>query len=178
MDENLECAIHEEVVLVPYQEAWPALFVREKERLLHLLPGEFLAIEHFGSTAVPGMAAKAIIDILAGVRSLRDVGSVMDLLTRSGYTTSREFNAMLPDRKWLMRAEGGRRTHHLHIVEFPGKQWEDRLRFRNMLRRSPRLAESYGALKQRLAAQHRSDREAYTEAKSEFVLAALARDDD
>ena len=173
MDENLHRAIHEHIVLVPYEETWPAQFLREKERLLHLCPGEILGVEHFGSTAVPGMPAKPVIDILAGIRSIDDADALLERLVRHGYITSREFNAMLRDRKWLMRAENGRRTHHLHLVELGSEQWHDRLRFRDLLRRSPQLARSYAELKDRLAAQHPVDREAYTEAKTAFVVAAL-----
>lgn len=174
MSEDLDRAISEQVVLMPYQPRWPSEFAQEKQRLLELFPREFVEIEHFGSTAVPGMAAKPIIDMLAGVRTLDATDSLLESLLRNGYTTSREFNAMLKDRKWLMRAEGGRRTHHLHVVEFGGRQWRDRLRFRDLLRASPGLASSYAALKERLAATYRFDREAYTEAKTEFVVAALA----
>lgn len=170
---DLDRAIHEAVTLVPYRGTWPDEFARERQRLLDLFPDAFVAIEHFGSTAVPGMPAKPIIDILAGVRSMDSADALLERLLEHGYTTSREFNAMLVDRKWLMRAEGGRRTHHLHIVEHGGTQWDERLRLRDMLRASPELAESYRELKERLAAQHRTDREAYTEGKTAFVLAAL-----
>jgi GrpB-like predicted nucleotidyltransferase (UPF0157 family) len=173
MRDELDRAIHEEVALVPWQAGWPALFEAEKRRLLGLFPGRLVQVEHFGSTAVPGMPAKPVIDILAGVESMAVAEALFEPLLAHGYTTSREFNAMLPDRKWFMRASGGRRTHHLHVVVFGSAQWDERLRFRDLLRADAALARSYAALKEDLAARHRGDREAYTEGKSAFVAAAI-----
>ncbi len=171
--ESLQRAIHEEVALVPYSSAWPSLFEDECERLLGLFPTQFLDIQHFGSTAVPGMAAKRIIDLVAGVESMAVADSLVGPLLNRGYTTSAEFNATLIDRRWLMRWAHGRRTHHLHIVVFGGDEWRRRLLFRDMLRSDTKLAHRYALLKQELAAQHSIDREAYTRAKSEFVLSAV-----
>ena len=168
----LDRAIGEAVNLVAYNEAWPRLFDAERERLLNLSP-RLLQVEHFGSTAVPGMAAKPIIDILAGVESMTVADSLVELILASGYTTSREFNAKLPDRRWFMRAANGQRTHHLHVVELGGAQWQERLLFRDKLRLYNHLAQRYEELKVQLAALHQRDREAYTDAKSQFVAAVI-----
>jgi GrpB-like predicted nucleotidyltransferase (UPF0157 family) len=140
---------------------------------MRLFPSQFLDIEHFGSTAIPGMLAKPIIDLLAGVESMAVADSLAEPLLKSGYTTSAEFNATLIDRRWFMRWANGRRTHHLHIVVFSGDEWRRRLRFRDMLRTDTKLAHRYAVLKKELAAQHSIDREAYTRAKSEFVLSVV-----
>jgi len=171
--ESLEQAIHEEVALVPYDPRWPSLFEAERARLVRLLPTQFLDVQHFGSTAIPGMPAKPIIDLLAGVESMAVADSLVEQLLNSGYTTSAEFNATLLDRRWFMRWSNGRRTHHLHIVVFGGDEWRRRLRFRDMLRIDAELAHRYAFLKKELAAQHGIDREAYTRAKSEFVLSVV-----
>jgi GrpB-like predicted nucleotidyltransferase (UPF0157 family) len=168
--ESLERAIHEEVALVPYDPRWPSLFEAERERLVRLVPPHFLDLQHFGSTAIPGMLAKPIIDLLAGVESMAVADSLVEPLLNSGYTTSAEFNATLIDRRWFMRWANGRRTHHLHMVVHGGTEWRRRLRFRDMLRTDTELAHRYAVLKKELAAQHSVDREAYTIAKSEFVL--------
>lgn len=168
--ESLERAIHEELVLVPYDPQWPSLFEAERERLVCLFPSQILDIQHFGSTAVLGMPAKPIIDLLAGVESMVVADSLVELLLTERYTTSAEFNATLGDRRWLMRWANGRRTHHLHIVVLGGAEWRRRLRFRDVLRSNPELAHHYTLLKKDLAAHHSADREAYTRAKSEFVL--------
>lgn len=165
----LNAAIHEEVALHAYDSRWPDLFVAERDRLLALFPLVFLDIEHIGSTAVPGLMAKPIIDLLAGVETLGMARSLADALCEAGYTTSAEFNATLTDRQWFMRSARGHRTHHLHVVVHGGPAWTRHLRFRDALRASPVLAARYAALKAELALQHPADREAYTRAKTAFV---------
>ena len=171
--ESLERAIHEEVALVPYDSRWPSLFEAERERLVRLFPTQFLGIQHFGSTAIPGIPAKPIIDLLAGVESMAVADSLVEPLVSSNYTTSAEFNATLIDRRWFMRWANGRRTHHLHVVVFGGTEWRRRLRFRDVLRSNTELAHRYALLKKELATLHSIDREAYTRAKSEFVLSVV-----
>jgi GrpB-like predicted nucleotidyltransferase (UPF0157 family) len=146
----------------------------ERDRLLRLFPHELLAVEHFGSTAIPGLAAKPIIDILAGVESMQVADELTAPLLWNGYTTSRAFNAALADRRWFMRVADGRRTHHLHIVQLGGRQWQEWLLFRDILRKDGSLARQYGALKHRLAEEHQADREAYTDAKAGFVRSVVA----
>jgi len=169
--ESLQAAITEEVALRAYDPHWPGMFEAERERLLSLFPDDFIAIEHMGSTAVPGLAAKPVIDILAGVASMEAARALVAPLCAQGYTTSAEFNATLTDRQWLMRWANGHRTHHLHLVVHGGPVWDQRLRFRDALRADPALAWNYAALKTELAAKHPTDREAYTEAKAAFVRA-------
>src|SRR5439155_8666609 len=167
----LELAIHEDIALSPYDPQWPLLFSAERDRLASLFPARLLAIEHIGSSAIPDMPAKPIIDILAGVESMAVADTLIKQLTGvAGYTTSAGFNATLPERLWFMRSANGRRTHHLHVVVHGGTEWRRHLHFRDRLRCKPGLAEEYRTLKAVLAAQHRTDREAYTNAKSSFVL--------
>lgn len=168
--ESLERAIREEVALVPWDPSWTSLFETERERLMGLFPSQLLDVQHFGSTAIPGMPAKPIIDILAAVESMAVAQSLTRPLLQSSYTTSAEFNATLADRRWFMRWANGRRTHHLHIVVLGGTEWRRRLRFRDVLRADPQLAHRYALLKQELTVQHNADREAYTHAKTAFVL--------
>ena len=173
--ESLERAIHEDVGLCPYDPEWPSLFMAECERLISLFPSLLLDVQHFGSTAIPGMPAKPIIDLLAGVESMAVAETLIEPLLRSSYTTSAEFNATLTDRRWFMRWAEGRRTHHLHVVVLGGTEWRRRLHFRDMLRSNPELANRYSLLKAELVVQHSADREAYTHAKTQFVL-SVARD--
>ena len=123
-----------------------------RDRLVDLFPDQFLDVQHFGSTAVPGMPAKPIIDLLAGVGSMAIADSLVEPLLKSGYTTSAEFNSTLNDRRWFMRWAEGRRTHHLHLVVLGGSEWRRRLRFRDLLRADPELAHRYALLKKELAA--------------------------
>jgi GrpB-like predicted nucleotidyltransferase (UPF0157 family) len=172
-DESLAAAIREDVSLSLPDPAWPKVFEAERWRLEKIAPRAFLAIEHIGSTAVPGLVAKPIVDLLAGVETLEGVDALIERLCANGYVTSKDFNAALTDRKWLMRWRDGRRTHHLHIVVLGGAPWNARLAFRDALRRDAALAGRYADLKRRLAIEHRADREAYTDAKTDFVAAVL-----
>jgi len=171
--DDLLRAINEPVHLLPWDDAWVERFSIERERLQALCP-EFIAIEHIGSTSIPGMSAKPVIDLLAGVRDMSLAEALMLRLLGHGYTTSRAFNDMLPDRRWLMRAAGGHRTHHLHIVVHGGEVWHTHLQFRDAVRADADLAAEYLALKTALAAQHRDDRDAYTNGKDGFVRRVLS----
>jgi GrpB-like predicted nucleotidyltransferase (UPF0157 family) len=171
--ESLQRAIYEEVRLVPYEPHWPALFELERDRLLRLFPTQLLSIEHFGSTAVPHMPAKPVIDLLGGVASMQAADALIEPLLQSLYTTSAAFNASLTDRRWLMRWADGHRTHHLHLVVMGGTEWQRLLRFRDLLRSDRDLARRYAAHKMELVVRHGGERDAYTNAKTDFVLAAL-----
>ena len=166
---SLIAAIYEGVELLAYDPSWPAMYAAERERLSSLLPGVFVELQHIGSTAVPGLVAKPIIDLLAGVESMTTAEAIAGSICSSGYTTSAEFNETLNDRKWFMHWANGHRTHHLHVVVHDSKAWHERLRFRNALRSQPELAVRYAALKSQLTERHATDREAYTDAKAEFV---------
>ncbi len=170
-EQSLHQAIHESPRLVDYDHRWPSRFERERGRLLRIMPECFLAIEHFGSTAVPGLRAKPIIDILAGVESMAIAVALNQPICQAGYTTQAEFNANLHDRQWFMKWSRGHRTHHLHVVVLDSEQWQRRLRFRDSLRGDEQLARTYSQLKDRLALEHPSNRDAYTDAKAGFVEA-------
>lgn len=174
-DNSLARAISEEVRLEPHDARWADQFVMERDRLLDLLPGRFTAIEHIGSTSVPMLDAKPIIDLLAGVGNIGEADSLLDSLCSHGYETSADFNATLPDRRWLMRHAAGRRTHHLHLVVFGSEIWVRWLRFRDILRDDSQIAARYGQIKHELAGRHQNDREAYTRAKSAFIEDILGK---
>lgn len=172
-DEQLHSAINQKVEIVDYDSRWPQRFTVECQRLQELCGAKLSRIEHIGSTAVAGLPAKPIIDIIAVVASIEVADALVDQLCANGYTTSAEFNATLENKRWLMRHEGGRRTHHLHLVLPDSDEWRDKVRFRDILRRDPHLQQAYVELKRRLAGELGQDREAYTDAKTEFVRSAL-----
>jgi GrpB-like predicted nucleotidyltransferase (UPF0157 family) len=153
-----------EVQIVKYDPAWPATFQAERERLAPLLDGT--QIHHFGSTAVPGLAAKPVIDMIALVPNLD--APIEALVHSAGYQFPRAFNATLTHRRFLCYPSASHRTYHLHLVD-ERKELERRLRFRDRLRADHALAAQYVALKRTLAERYRNDREAYTDAKSEFI---------
>lgn len=153
------------VQIVEYDPAWPAAYEAERERLTPLLPTG-VQLHHFGSTAVPGLAAKPVIDMIVLMENLD--APIAAIVQRGGYQYPRAFNATLTHRRFLCYPTAAHRTHHLHLVDEPG-ELERRLRFRDRLRADPVLAGEYVALKCALAERYRDDREAYTEAKTEFV---------
>ncbi len=172
-DDQLQSAIHEKVEITDYNSAWPRLFNAEFQRLKELCGTKLSKVEHVGSTAVPGLSAKPIIDIVAVVSSIGEADVLVEHLCANGYTTSAEFNAALGDKRWLMRQHEGRRTHHLHLVLPGSDEWLNKVRFRDLLRTDAKLQRTYLELKRRLAHELGQDREAYTDAKTEFVRSAL-----
>ncbi len=130
-------------------------------------------IEHIGSTAVPGLAAKPVIDILVGVHCLEDASAFLPPLTSLGYTYVPQHEETFPERRYLHRIVSGRHTHHLHIVEPASEFFRVQLLFRDYLRSHPDAVVQYAELKYRLAERYRNDREAYTDAKSGFIREIL-----
>jgi len=166
------------IKLVAYDHRWPAQFAYEAARLRALFTStSLIAIEHIGSTAIPGLRAKPIIDILVVVPALTQARRTLpDPLQAMGYAfwadnpkTDRLFFV-----KGLPPAATGR-THHVHVAE-PGSEALLSLRFRDHLRAHRTDAQRYERLKDALALQHHSDREAYTAAKTAFVQDILGRD--
>ena len=163
----------EPISLVAYDDAWPRRFQDERAQLARVL-APWLAgpIEHIGSTAIPGLLAKPIIDIMAGVPDLASSVPARAAAATLGYMY---FPYRADVMHWFCKPSPAHRTHHLHLVPIGSPLWADRIAFRNYLRSAPEAAAEYAALKTQLAAQHTFDREAYTDGKSAFVAAMLER---
>jgi len=172
--EHVVRALHERIEIEPYDARWPAAFAAEAERLRALLPPALIGrIEHFGSTAVPGLAAKPIVDMLMEVRSLEDVAAhIAPVLQREGYEyfwRLREHGLPGIAYAWFIRRDArGRRTHHIHCLAADSPEWE-RLLLRDYLIAHPDAARAYGELKRRIAREHPDDRIAYARAKTDFI---------
>lgn len=159
--------IDERIRLELYNPSWPAAFRTESSQLATLL-GPWISggIHHVGSTAIPGMTAKPVIDILVGVRSLDDSRPSLEILQKAGWC----YSPYLPDEMhWFCKPDPSRRTHHLHLFPTGSDRYRDELTFRDYLLSHPHAAQDYAALKVALAAEFPDDREAYTEGKSDFV---------
>jgi GrpB-like predicted nucleotidyltransferase (UPF0157 family) len=161
----------EPIRLAPYDRGWPDRFEEERE-LLEGAIGNWVdgGIHHVGSTAVRGLEAKPVIDILAGVRGLEETRACFAPLARLGYAHAPYLPAEM---HWFCKPHPSRRTHHLHLVPTGSDRYRDELAFRDLLRADPRTATEYAALKRRLAARFEHDREGYTEAKGAFIGRAL-----
>lgn len=164
---------NEVIRIAPYDSIWPTLFHRERRRIHRLSPQTILQIRHFGSTAVPGLPAKPIIDLLAGLSSEARFGLAIDALQRIGYQYPIHENAGLQGRRWLYRVTSGRRTHNLHLVVYNGTEWKNRLAFRRLLTQDVALRQAYASLKQQLAIEHPLDRASYNSGKQPFVQRCL-----
>ena len=163
----------EPVEVAEYDPAWPVLFERERGLIAGALGDLVDAIEHVGSTAVPGLGAKPVIDLMIGVRDLADGERCVGPLEGLGYEYKGEYG--IPGRLYFRKLTKGRRSHQIHMVESVSDLWERHLLFRDYLREHPDEAEAYYELKIRLAAEFRTDRDGYTEAKTRFIEAALAK---
>jgi GrpB-like predicted nucleotidyltransferase (UPF0157 family) len=163
----------EPIYLVPYDPTWPRQFEEERAQLARVLsPWLVGPIEHIGSTAVPGLVAKPIIDIMAGVRDLPSSLDARAALEPLDYVY---FPYRSDVMHWFCKPSPAHRTHHLHLVPVQSALWAERVMFRDHLRSSSETADEYAALKVSLAAQHQFDREAYTDAKGAFVRSILDR---
>jgi len=163
------------IEVLPYDPAWPLRYEVARQDILNAIRTFVTRIEHIGSTAVPGLAAKPVIDILVGVCSLADAPAFLPLLYPLGYAYQPEHEDVLPERRYLHRIVDGAHTHHLHIVEVQSEFFRVQLLFRDFLRLHPEAALRYAALKLRLAQQYRLDREAYTDGKSAFIAEILVQ---
>jgi GrpB-like predicted nucleotidyltransferase (UPF0157 family) len=161
------------VELVAYDPGWPLQFAEEEGAIRRVL-GSFVAgpIEHVGSTAISGVDAKPIIDIMIGVHDLATSRGIVPLLAQIGYLY---FPYRADEMHWFCKPSPAFRTHHVHAVPVGSRLWKDRLAFRDYLRRDGETAAAYVQLKRQLAASHRHDREAYTGGKGPFIAGVLER---
>jgi GrpB-like predicted nucleotidyltransferase (UPF0157 family) len=181
LDQKIRRLIAEEVALAPYDARWPESFRAEKAHLEACLPADLVRrIEHFGSTAIPGMSAKPIVDLLVEVADLETTKvRIAPLLDSQGYDyiwRPTHGNDGPPWYAWFIKRDPatGVRTHHIHMVETHMEHWASLL-FRDYLIAHPEVAREYEALKRRLAKEFPNDRVAYTRGKTEFVVDVTTR---
>ena len=162
------------VIIVDYDPEWPILYEAEKTRILEAAGCKILAIEHIGSTAVPRLGAKPIIDMMAGVHRSADADECLPLLEKIGYL---DVTPQPGNSEWyyclgeIPHSTG----YHLHLVKFMSDHWRRHLFFRDILRAHPKVAWQYYELKKKLAAEYGSDRDGYTAAKTSFIESVVAQ---
>lgn len=157
------------VQLVPHQPEWATLFETEKQRLQTAIGSYILDIQHVGSTAIPHIPAKPIIDIAIAVKSFDEATVCIAPLEAIGYIYRGENG--IPRRHYFRR--GNPRTHHLHMLEIDSDDWQKHLLFRDYLIKHPAVAQQYATLKTELAHQYSDDRPHYTTAKMPFIQEVL-----
>jgi GrpB-like predicted nucleotidyltransferase (UPF0157 family) len=164
------------IVICEYDPNWVFLYEKEKENLSQILADNIERIEHVGSTSVPGLGAKPIIDILIGVKTLKIADQCVLMLINQGYRYVQEHEDVLPMRRYFTKgSKQGGRTHHIHMVETTSDFFSDHLLFRDYLRKHPMKAKEYYLLKKALEKKYKFEREKYTDAKTDFVLSILEK---
>src|SRR3989344_4219475 len=162
------------VSLVPHNNKWFWLFEAEKKRLQKILGKDAIAIEHIGSTSVPGLAAKPVIDISVGLADFKRGRAIIKEMTKAGYAYRPNWGRL---DQHILFAKGNdkSRTHYLHFIKFKGITWKKDILFRDYLRSHPATAKQYGKLKYKLAKFYPNDRGSYTKAKTAFITTVLKR---
>jgi GrpB-like predicted nucleotidyltransferase (UPF0157 family) len=157
------------VRLVPYTAEWKRYFELEKAALQAVLAGFILDIQHVGSTSIPGMTAKPIVDIAIAVADFEEARVCIPLVESLGYEYKGEFG--IPRRHYFVK--GDPRLFHVHMSEIGSIEWRNTLLFRDYLCSHPDKANEYAQLKQQLALQFPQDREAYLDGKTAFVTRVI-----
>jgi GrpB-like predicted nucleotidyltransferase (UPF0157 family) len=159
------------VKLSEYDPEWPSKFEKEKDFLMNAI-GKWLygSVEHIGSTSVPGLIAKPVIDIMFGVKSLEESRPAINMLVKNGY---KYFPYKEDVMHWFCKPSDAFRTHHLHLIPYKSPLWKERIQFRNLLRTNHEIAAEYATLKKELATHYKGDREAYTQKKWPFIQRML-----
>src|SRR5712692_7998308 len=165
------------IIIADYNPVWPVLFEEEKARILAVAGNYIDEIQHVGSTSVPGLGAKPIIDIMVGLRERSLVEQCIQPLEGLGYEYLGEYG--ISERHYFRKplADIGSRTHHIHMIVRGSDFWKRHILFRDYLRAHPEDARHYYLLKKELADKFGSDREGYMDAKTEFIEAILAKAD-
>lgn len=158
------------ITLVEYDAGWVKMFEQECSLLLGCLGDPVAEIEHIGSTAVPGLVSKPIIDIMVGLVDFSVADSLVSKVVTMGYTYFPEYEDVMPDRRFFKKSINRTATHHVHITEIGSEFWQRHLLFRDHLRDNPGTAEEYASLKKELAKREWKDSNDFAMAKTEFII--------
>jgi GrpB-like predicted nucleotidyltransferase (UPF0157 family) len=160
-------------ILAEYDSHWPIAYAQEEDRILAAVGDKVVAIEHIGSTSVPKLRSKPIIDILVGVRRLADVKSCIEPLQRLGYEYRPENRKLIPNTEYFRKGPSGANSHHLRIVQAESDLWRQYILFRDYLRSHAAEAQLYERLK--IEAYEKHGRYPPLEAKKNFIDTIVAR---
>jgi len=157
------------VEIIDYDPAWQDLYAQEEAGLIQAFSGIDAVIEHVGSTAVEGLGAKPIVDIMVGVERLSQVTDRMSQLDALGYAYCPQYEHDIPDRRFFRKPKDGPHSYHLHCVRLNSEFWKDHIVFRDYLDANPGVAADYLRLKRSLAERFRNNRRAYQKEKALFI---------
>jgi GrpB-like predicted nucleotidyltransferase (UPF0157 family) len=159
----------EKLFIAPYSASWQQLFNKEQNALATVFSDVPVRIKHIGSTAVKGLDARPIVDILVGVDTMSAIHSRISELLNIGYKYVAELEAEIPDRRFFYKSGRGRRICHLHCTCINYRFFSDRILFRDCLRRDDAIAQDYVRLKKNLCRTLHSDRVGYNDSKAAFI---------
>lgn len=171
MTELSECPARS--VLRDYDPRWPIMYAEEKDRILDAIGEKVVAIEHVGSTSIPGTRAKPIIDILVGLRHLEDFERCVEPLRRIGYEYRAVNRELIPNTEYFRKGPSGANTHHIRMVEAESDLWLEYTLFRDHLRSHPEEARLYERLKVEAYEEH--GRYLPLEAKRDFIKSIISK---
>lgn len=156
------------VKLLPHNPKWEELFEKEKNILSKALDGLIIDIQHIGSTSIPGIPAKPIIDISIGIKSMKNSKDFIKIFEDLGYEYRPDFGG--PNTQLLfVKGPEEKRTHYIHLMRYSGSIWKNDLAFRHYLRKNKKRAKEYAYLKKELASKFADDRTHYTASKAKFI---------
>jgi GrpB-like predicted nucleotidyltransferase (UPF0157 family) len=170
-------ALNRPIVVVDYDPIWPSLYAAERERILAVMGAAVVQIEHIGSTAVPALAAKPVIDIALGIADLAQAPSYVPALEGLGYLYVPEAEAELPERRFFWKGTPLVHTYHISMAVPGSPEWVKPIVFRDYLRGHPAEVQRYQALKRELALRCGTDIGAYVKGKTALVESALLKAD-
>lgn len=156
------------IQVVPYDSRWPGRFAREADRLRAIFGAQVVAIHHIGSTAIPNISAKPIIDVLVEVVSIAAIDAFNQEMIERSYLPKGEFG--IPGRRFFIKGTEERRSHHVHVFQAGDPEMQRHLAFRDYMIAHPEEAEAYSVLKRELAREFPHDAEGYMAGKNDFIV--------
>ncbi|MBC7474343.1 MAG: GrpB family protein [Candidatus Sericytochromatia bacterium] len=164
------------ITIEKYNPQWISKFEHEKKIILAKIDTITLTIEHIGSTSIPNIGAKPIIDIMIGIKKLKYSDQIIKLLETINYIYVPEHEEIMPYRRFFYKKDNNNiKTHHIHVVELTHEFWQRHLMFRDYLVLDSESANEYYVLKKYLSEKYPNEPEKYTNAKSEFIEKILAK---
>ncbi len=161
------------VQLKQYNPKWEELFKQESMLISSAISNFLLDIQHVGSTAIPKIVAKPIIDMAGAINSVENIDKIIVPMYGIGYTYRGEQG--IPGRHLFVKGDEDRRTHHFHVMQTDHHEWKDQILFRDFMREHPQEAKQYSEFKQKLFIQYGNDRGKYTDSKTDFIQTMLEK---
>jgi len=168
--------VDERVILAKYNPQWPIIYLQESKLLQKILTREIISIDHVGSTAIPGLSAKPIIDILIGIESLDNSATIINSLKKIGYEKLKTAEQIFPERLFFKKIDKQTtQQFNLHITKHMSDFWNQLILFRNHLRKHPETTKEYELIKQHMARRFPNNLVAYSIGKEGFIVAVVER---